>query len=39
MSGSYVALRDAEQAQHAAEQQRRSQPVGDGDGYLPDFLK
>lgn len=37
-SGSYVALREAEQAQRAAEQQQQK-PTTEGDSYLPDFLK
>jgi ferredoxin len=37
MNGSYVALREAEQAARAAEQKK--QPTSDGDSYLPDFLK
>ncbi|GDY07302.1 hypothetical protein LBMAG52_07880 [Planctomycetia bacterium] len=39
MAGSYLALREAEQAQRAAEIQSQSQPTGEGDGYLPEFLK
>jgi NAD-dependent dihydropyrimidine dehydrogenase PreA subunit len=37
MTGSYIALRDAEKAARSAEQQK--QPATDGDSYLPDFLK
>jgi ferredoxin len=39
MTGSYIALRVAEQAQREAQQRQRQQPTGDSDGYLPDFLK
>ena len=39
MSGSYVALREAEQTQRAAGEQRQPNSAADGDGYLPDFLK
>jgi NAD-dependent dihydropyrimidine dehydrogenase PreA subunit len=37
MSGSYIALREAEAA--AKEQQQQKLRSGSGDGYLPDFLK
>jgi ferredoxin len=38
MSGSYLALRQAEQEKRAAEQQRLLQESGGEDSYLPDFL-
>ena len=37
MSGSYIALREAEAT--AKEQQHQKLRNGSGDGYLPDFLK
>jgi ferredoxin len=38
-SGSYRALREAEERTRQAEMQQRLQDSGAGDGYLPDFLK
>jgi polyferredoxin len=38
MSGSYIALRQAEQKRRQAEQQQRSEQTTGGDSYLPDFI-
>jgi hypothetical protein len=38
MSGSYIALRQAEQKRRQAEQQHRIEQTSGGDSYLPDFL-
>ena len=39
MSGSYVALREAEARQREAERAKETEAEPDGGSYLPDFLK